>query len=346
MNKKHFSWLLVLTVVVAAVILLMPGPTGQESMFEVEPLLPGLKEEVNEIDRVRIVAAGNQEVISMVRTDDAWVEETHSYPADWSRLKTLLAELAQAQVIELKTRNPEYFGRLGLSGVDSSDSKAVLVELEGGNSPYRILVGNTAQEREGHYLRLADSDQAVLIDRTLVVPRQPSEWLESEIIDIAADEVVEATITHRDGEVVSIRKVSADDEDFSLQQVPEGREAQSAWVVNALGGMLSNLNLQQVVPVDEVDWSEAVNLRVLTADGVEVQARLASVDGGNWLRLEALPYQGIAENGVSRAVADDTMERVDTINRRVAGWAYSLTDNQALQMKKRMDDLLKAESES
>jgi len=356
MSKKHFSWLLIVTLIVAAIILLVPVRTGQESAFEPRPLLPGFREQVNDVALVQIRAAGNHPVITLVRTDDGWVEESRSYPANWQRLKTLMAELAQAQIIELKTRNPEYYERLGVMDVAGEDSNGVLVELGEGDAALTLIVGKTSEEREGQFVRFNDREQSLLIDRVLTVPRQPAEWLESEIVDLAQAEVVEASITYPDGEVVSIRKVSADDTDFSLRDIPEGRETRSAWVVNSIGGMFENLNLEQVVAVDEVDWSEALALQALTADGVEVRAELANAEGQDWLRLEAFTYTGSAEPELQATdvedetefsemteslVPEETVARVETINQRVGGWAYSITEVQAEKMKKRMEDLLK-----
>ena len=42
MSKKHFSWLVGVTLIVALVILFMPGKTSRESAVEIRPLVPGL----------------------------------------------------------------------------------------------------------------------------------------------------------------------------------------------------------------------------------------------------------------------------------------------------------------
>jgi hypothetical protein len=151
MSKKHFSWLLASTLLVSFLILLMPGRTGKESEFGVRPLVPGLDSTVNDVTRVRITGSGNSTVATLVRGEDAWtVEEAQSYPADWARLRKLLFGLAQAQVIELKTSNPDYYDRLGLKDVSDPSSTAVLVEIGAGEHPTRVLLGSIAQGREGH----------------------------------------------------------------------------------------------------------------------------------------------------------------------------------------------------
>ena len=344
MSKKHFSWLLASTLLVTILILLMPGRTGKESEFVVRPLFPGLDSTVNDVTRVRIIGSGNSTVATLVRGEDAWtVEEAQSYPADWARLRKLLFGLAQAQVIELKTSNPDYYDRLGLKDVSDPSSTAVLVEIGEGDPPTRVLLGSIAQGREGQYVRIPDDGQALLIDRSVEASNQAADWLLREVIDLAEAEVVDVTITQPDGETVHVSRASADVTDFTLDDIPKGREVESSWAVNALGGSLAAVLLEEVAPVDQVDWSNATHLRVLTADGVEARAEVVTVDGKSWLKLEAFPYpeqktEPVEGETMDTAVADQ-LKRIEGINQRVRGWAYSIPEFKAELMSKRKDRL-------
>ena len=354
MSRKHFSWLLVLTLIVGGVILLMPVKTGHESGLEVEPLIPGMGKWVNDVERVHIIKAGNQTVATLVRGDQGWVvEENESYTADWPRLKTLLAALAQARITEPKTANPAYFDRLGLRDVSDGDSSAIMVEIGTGETATRVLIGHAAQGREGQYVRFPQNDQALLIDRAIDVAAETRDWLLRNIIDLSEAEVVEVDITHPDGERVSVRKNSADEQNFTLQDVPQGREVQSSWSVNALGQSLSGLLLDEVTADSHIDWSNATQVRVLTADGVEALADLVTSDDKNWIRVAASAYtrkaaaandQGEkqqAADGKEDTAAKDLAERVETINHRVRGWAYVIPQYKFQVMNKRLEDLLK-----
>ena len=163
-----------------------------------------------------------------------------------------------------------------------------------------------------------------------------------------------------------------------MQDLPKGREVESNWSVNALGGMLSGLQLDQVTAEKNIDWSKATHLRVLTADGVEVNADLAQVKDKSWIRLSASAYtanpapkaeekaekgqpetkvtedkkgkeeeKGQAEKKAEEEktkeekAAADLAKRVGDINRRVQGWAYAIPQYKSQVMTKRMKDLLK-----
>jgi hypothetical protein len=373
MSRKHFSWLLVATLLVGVVVFFLPGPTSKESEFDVQPLFPGLADQVNDIGLVRVIGPGNETLATLQRQDEAWVvDEFGGYPADWTELKSVLAALAQANVIEPKTSNPEYFDRLGVADISAENSTATLLRLGADDAGMSVLVGDAAEGREGQYVRLEGGDRALLIDQQLNLPPAAKDWLQREIVDIADSEVVEVNIRHADDEKLVALKTSADDDDFVLQGIPEGREVLSAWSVNNLASALSNLQLDDVRKEDQVDFSSASQFSLLTADGLEVSAEVVAVDEQHWLRLNAALREVEApeikaEQGdnaeqavtVAPAAGDDPVDesvaeaagqddpeaatrlRAENINRRVSGWAYAIPAYKAEIMDKRMADVLK-----
>ena len=363
MSRKHFSWLLVTTLVVAAAVLLLPVKTGNDNVFEQTPLLPGLQQQVNELDWLRFVGAGDAVIATLQRADDHWrVEEAHGYRADWGRLRALLADLAQAQVIEAKTANPEFYDRLGVEDIAAPEATGVRVEFGESSGLPAVIVGKRAEGRDGHYARLQGEAQSLLIDRGLELPAAREDWLDQAIVDIADTEVVEFEIRHTDGERVLARKVSADDENFQLQDIPEGREIKSAWTVDSLASGLASLNLEAVAPEDEVDWDGAARFGLVTADGLRIDVDLVrreAPEGGDeaaaehWIRLQAGVYETAVESAVEVTPATDgeaegsnvedsggAAERAAEINARVSGWAYRIPKYKYDSMNKRMDDLL------
>ena len=276
MSRKHFSWLLAATLVLGALVLLLPGRTSKDSEFEQQALVPALAGQVNDVERVEVITAGNTTVATLQRQDTAWVvTEFGNYPADWPKLRELLAQLARAEIVEPKTSNQAYFDRLGVSDVANADSKATLLRLVGTDPAASILVGNAAEGRAGQYARLEGGNQALLIDQVLQVPESAKDWLQRDIINIADAEVVAVQLAHADGAQVRATRASADDEDFILQDIPEGREVVSAWSVNSMANALANLQLESVLAADSVDFSKATKFSLVTADGLEVVAEVA-----------------------------------------------------------------------
>jgi hypothetical protein len=357
MSRKHFSLLLAVTLVVAVMVLLVPGKTSRKSDVEKAHLLPALQEQVNDLDWMRISGAGGAVIATLARGDGFWkVEEEHGYPADWNQLRTLLADLARAEIVESKTANPAYYARLGVEDVSQADATGVMLEFAAASGLPALVIGNRAQGRDGHYVRLKDAADSFLIDRSLEVPREAMGWLDKNIVHIADTEVVEVEIVHADGERIVARKTSADDENFALQDIPEGREIQSDWAVDSLANGLASLTFEAVVPADGLDWSDATRYGLVTADGLRIDAELVGVGvkagavGENeqagpeyWIRLQAGLYRTAVDSGVTPPQdGDETVQRADTINRRVGGWAYRIPKYKFDAMTKHMADLLRA----
>lgn len=300
--------------------MLLPGRTSKDSELGQQVLLPGLSGQVNDVDQVEVITAGNTTVATLKRQDAAWVvAESGNYPADWPQLRELLAQLARAEIIEPKTSNPEYFARLGVSDVADEDSKATLLRFSGEGVDAAILIGNAADGRAGQYVRLADGERALLIDQALKIPATAKDWLQRNIVDIADAEVVEVEVVHADGSKIKAVKASADDADFALQDIPEGREVLSSWSVNSMANALADLQLDAVAAADTVDFSQAVKFRLLTADGLEVVAEVAEVAAATegseegtagevaatkWLKLSASAYAAETTDAETGTAAD------------------------------------------
>ena len=346
MSKKHFSWLLIATAVVAALVLLVPGKTGRESSFEKHQLLPGLAAVVNELDYLRLTAGGGEVIASLERSGEQWrVLEASSYPADWARIKSLLSDLSQAEVIEEKTSNPDYYSRLGVEDVATEGAGGVMISFSDKTGLAVLIIGNEASGRDGQYARLQSEAGSVLLDRVLDLPHDRMQWLERDIIDIADSEVVEVTTRHPDGEVVNAKKASADDADFVLQQIPENGEVKSNWTINSMAGSLAGLSLDEVAPDSEFVWSQATVFTVLTADGLQVNAELLMREESPWIRLTASAYQTDGSDEPDEQTetqpGEQDDDRAQEISERVSGWAYKIPQNKADTMTRRMEDLLK-----
>jgi len=378
--KRNFVYLAVITAV-ALVLVFIGAPTDRSSeKSSVDALLlPAVAAEINQVDHVDIVTAGETTVATLVRKDDAWqVEQMGGYRADWPKLQQLLAALARAKVVEPKTDKPEYYARLGVEDISNPDAGGVLVRLGIDGRFTGILIGHPAEGRNGQYVRLQGSTASALVDQEFEVPKETLAWADAKIIDINASEVAEVEIIHPGSERVLVTKVSADQTDFDLDGLPEGREIKSSWAVNSLGSVFSLLNMQSVRPADGVDWSNAVRLRLLTFSGMEIIADLVQVGDEYLMRLHAShpaasvvrkeegklvaaqeamqePQSAGAEEAgqavgtaqeesavdAAEQAAEAVANQVDEINGKVDGWAYSVTKAKYDNMVRKPEDLLK-----
>ncbi len=355
MNRRHFSALLLAVVVVAiAVALLVPDRTGQNGMSVESLFLPELGARINEAGKLVLTAGGGELLTTLEKGDQRWIiAELDNYPADWSRLGNLLADLTQASVVELKTSNPEYFSRLGVEDMTTPGATGVLLEVYIDEQALGVIIGRMAASRDGQYLRLADTTQSVLIDRSLDVPIEPLDWADDEIVDIASALVAQVEIRHADGNRILARKISASDADFGLETLPEGREQLSSWSVNSLAGVLSRLRMDAVKADSGPAGPADVEVSVLMFSGVEITAQVFEQEDQGWIRIKASAPGEAGRSGGSEKHAEPSAQDIietaheianelaNEINERTNGWLYRLPASRVEAMSKKLEQVLK-----
>jgi hypothetical protein len=341
MSRQHFSIIAVLAaVVIALVALLVPQRGGFDPGESGQALLPGLMDRVNDIDRVVISGhAGTKATLS--KGDGQWrVEELDGYPADWSRLQALLSDLAQMEIVEAKTANPEYYPRLGVEDVTAEGASGTRIDFSAADSAWSVIAGHEASLQYGQYLRIADQPQSVLVDRILDLSPEAVDWADAEILDVGSGLVAEVSILHPDGERVRISKVSADDANFTLKTLPEGREPQSERKVDALASAYAGLRMEDVQADPGAGGQTPVDIKVVLFSGERFQVQVFEQDAARWLRV-------IHESGPNPAAPEADSEAAPETAAKVAdpqrleGWVFKVADSRLETMAPRLESLLK-----
>ena len=362
------------TVTVLAAALLVLGALALIAQYDPQPpspggglLLPGLADDLDQVTQVAVVGAGAEPVATLQRDEDGnWsVAEKDGYPADVEKVYQTLISLAESRIVEPKTANPEFYDRLGVEDVAGDDAGGVAVTLTGAGSPVDVIVGD-AEGASQRYVRVAEQTESFLIDRDPDVGNETTDWLATEILAIPGSRMARVTVTHPDGEVVSVSKADPDQSNFDVEAMPDGRELQYASIANVMGTVLASLGLQDVEPLSDADIQATVT-EWATFDGLVITAEAFERDDEPWVAFRA-EYRAPAEapsadaepDGVSdQEVAsedgaddasgdeaeDDTMDvatEAMELDRRLAGWRYRIASYQYDQMTRRMADLLRA----
>ena len=101
------------------------------------PLFPSLTSQGPKITRIELRQGDKK--LALERKDQAWVlADRGGYPAKPEAVRTLLVRLAEAQLVEPKTRKSDRFAMLELEDAGAKDTKSREVRLldqQGGSSP-------------------------------------------------------------------------------------------------------------------------------------------------------------------------------------------------------------------
>ncbi len=323
MTSRILQILAVAVLVLLAVLFLLERDGGNATTQQL--LFPDLRAQVEDVHTLRIGAAG-QDDVEIRKAGDGWtVLNRENYPADMSKVRSLLLALTDAEMIEAKTSNPELYSRLGLDDPEQHESGGIRVTLEGGEAGFSVILGDTAQS-DNRFARRQDEDRAWLIDQRADVPLSAAEWLAPEIVDIDANRIRSLTITHPDEEHVRIRKDSSEDIDFEVIDIPDGRELSYSTVANGIAGALNDLQLDDVRKGTSLP--DAVLTEFETFDGLTILVRTAKEESANWISVNASGDDGVSEEAAN-------------INAGLAGWQYRIADFKADLFTRRWEDILK-----
>ena len=329
MTRKTLHALIAIVVGLLLLLLAIRGNDVDDSTVSGPALLPDFRAVANDVAQVRVVHADADEGVTLHLEDDRWVVNARDgYLADVGKLRQLIIALANAEILEEKTSNPEQYDKLGV-GDPEEGGNGTKVVITAPQACYEVVLGNAAQGQY-RYARLASSATSYLIDQNPDLPLAVGDWLLPDILDIDAEKVKRVAITHADGETIVIEKTDQEQTDFDVSNVPDGRELSYATVGNGIAGALGNLELDDVRKRVE---APAITTAVYeTWDGLRVSAEVFSEEETTWIAFSAEPSR-------EDSTAD---ERVAEINERLSGWQYQLPDYKKNLLVRRWDDILKA----
>ena len=313
MNRNWIGGLSIAIIVMIAIVMVSSIPRDDRDQELGKLVLPGLKTDLSRIEKV--IVSGEDASSNLQLTEGKWlVAERFQFEADSDKLTDLLKLLAASKLQETKTGKPENFSRLGVE-------KGTTVRLLAGDKVYLILVGKSDPNRDGHYVRLYKQDsedslsplnQVWLTDSELDVPADPSSWLAKEVLDVEAEKIQGVELN--DGK--DVLKISRKDGALQIEDLAAGVELQYSTVVDSIGRALSNVRMEDVVPMEQVDFTASNQAVFSLDDETEIKIQIVEENGSYWLRL---------------------------IDHEKSDWAFQVSQVVYKNLTKRLEDFIKQE---
>jgi len=304
---------------------------------------PGIRDAAGTLARIEIEKTGER--VELEKADGGWVVASlGGYPADAGRVRRLVTTLSELRVVEEKTARPEFYSRLAVqwpdAGGDADDPGAArptlvrLLDAEG-EPIAEIVLGSTTfvgTDAVQHARPLGD-EQSVLVSSRVEAPAGTMRWINARFIELPRDSVERVTITHPDGETVTVSRGSGD-ADFAVENVPEGMEPISEGQANRVGNALAFVNFTEVRAKDAAERApEPVTAVYETFEGLT-------------LTLSVEPIPSAAEGGGSGPAgawveASASGEGADAYADRFARWSFRLPASAAESLSRHPSDLLR-----
>jgi hypothetical protein len=290
-------------------------------------VLPGLESALNSVTEVRLTKA-DQTQTTLKKGPSVWVVAERDYPADSSKVRKFLLDLGALNVVEEKTRNPANYPQLGVEDTTSPKATGTRVAVVTPAKVHEIIIGKPSSAKSG-YVRLPTAEQALLAAPSLTVDADPKRWLDHTLIDIPQDRVKEVEAKPSEGPGFTASREKKEQADFTVSNIPKGRELTSPVAADAIAGSLAGLTLDDVRKAGGPGDSKISHTTFRTFDGLELD-----VAGRKDATHELITI-------TAKSTAKETADEAQKLTTQLQGWEYEIPSYKYDAIFTSLDSLLK-----
>jgi hypothetical protein len=331
MSRQRFVLLLIaaLVVITGAVFLSSRRDAPQETVNA--PLLPSLASDMAAVNAVLIRKGAPAPTLTVHKVGNQWtVAELQDYPADVSKLRTLLLSLRDAKTIEEKTSDPARYATLGVEDPSQPNAVGTEVTIVAPGSKKSVIVGKSVLRRS--FVRRAGEARSYAVEPAISVESDARFWIDPHLIDLPSTEIqridvkpatgtsyslhrlkIEASAAHAlnaskatrgapgNGVAESNGPGSSADDSFALEGVPPGRQALDARLLAPPSTMLTGLTADDVSPVNAIDFSQSSQAVVTRNDGAVLMLTGVVIGTKHWLQVQSTKDAALNARAQGRA---------------------------------------------
>jgi hypothetical protein len=376
MNSRSLVYLAGATLLVAVVaaVTLHRRESAVEAGPEAGKLFPKFVDSVNDVTVVTIQRKDG--VTTLRRTGDVWgLGEKGGYPVDLGAVRKTLIGLSNLEAAEPKTDDPKLYSKIGVDDPGTEGSTAALVTAKDANGKdlLSLIVGKEHPSKSftgGHqvYVRKPGEARSWLASGDLELKEKPADWLDKKILEIKRERVRSVEIHPADGEVVLVDRDKPETKDFTLHDIPEGKELSYPSAPSSIADALGYLNLEDVATAADVDMKEGASgtAKFSCFDGLTITVTTKGVGDKTYARFEASyekppeasgpalpepeakkdedpdkPAANKAAEKPKPKTPEEVQKEVADLNSRLANWVYQIPSYNKSSFEKKKSELLK-----
>jgi hypothetical protein len=329
MTARRVTFLLIAGVlVIVLAVWLSSKRQGERATMAGDPIVPGLeKSALNSITEVRL-SKGDGTKTTLKRGATDWSVAERDYPADSGKVRKLLLDLAALNVVEEKTRTPEYYPALGVEDLTSAKATGTRVDAVTAAKTYSLIVGKSSGAKSG-YVRVVNTPQSFLAAPLITLDADPRRWLDHTLIDIPQDRIKEFAVKPAQGPGFTATRPNKDQSDFTVAEIPKGRELSSPAAADPIAGSLAGVALDDVQHAPQTPPAQVSHAVFSTFDGLKID--VAGRKDGTRTLVSFTPSSS----------AKETEAEAKTLAARLNGWEFEIPSYKYDGMFRPLEDLLK-----
>ncbi len=301
-------------------------------------LIPSLQRDMGRI--ATITLRQGAQTLTLERTGDAWsLKDRGGYPVQGERVRALLLRLADAALVDRKTRNPERYPLLELEDATAKDAKSrqLVIADDKGRAIADLIVGKRSVEqfaagKGGTYIRKPGDRDTWLVSTEIDVNPTVNQWVDTTVFEAEIAKVKRVEVDLGGSEKVIVERETgkpANKDAYKLAGMPEGKKLKSDYTLEDLVNAFARVEMEDVrKPVAPPTGAPAPQVATYEMeDGSKITMRIVSDGEQRWATVEA-SGQG------------DAKAAIDKINARANGWQFRLPGWKFEQIFKKQADLV------
>jgi hypothetical protein len=290
-------------------------------------LMPGIEADAAKVERIVITQGGATTTIG--KSADRWlVTSQDGYPASTEKVRSLLIALADAELVEPKTRLPSRYGLLQVDDPAAKTSSARLIKLEdaSGGIVGEVIAGkDSTTGTTGTYVRRPGEEQSWLASTRITGAARLKDWTDSRVYETDTEKVSLVTVEVQGEQPYEVKRV--DGGSHELATVPAGKKIKYVNMVDNIIEAASFLDLERV-------------RKAIGATGGEAGKITLDIDGGLKLALKVRREADAAWATIEVSGEGDGKKKAEEIAQRTSGWEFEILPSKADTMLKKQADLL------
>jgi hypothetical protein len=329
MTARRVVLLLVAGLIIIAFAIWLSSKRHLERSTQAGDLvIPGLEKSLNGVTEVRLTK-GDETHTTLKKGASSWIVGERDYPADSGKVRKLLLDLGSLNVVEEKTRNPANYPQLGVEDTTTPKTSGTRIALVTPEKVYEIIIGKPSSAKSG-FVRIPTAPQALLAAPSITVDADPKRWLDNTLLDISQDRIKEVEQKPAEGTTFKASREKKEQTDFTVSNIPKGRELSSPVAANSIAGSLSGLTLDDVHKSSPSAGDAKISHAIFrTFDGLEVD--VAGHKDGNHDLITITAH----------STGKDTADEAQKLTTQLQGWDYEIPSYKYDVIFTSLDSLLK-----
>lgn len=308
-------------------------------------LIEGL--DIEAVATIEIQSEKGEKTTTLTRNGGVFVvAEKENYPADVTKINTLINNCLDIRIHEMITENPENHADLK---VTKETARYVVAFMDRDGDEIVGLAMSESDENRNAFVRLLSGNEVYSVQGPPMIYTSPMDYVDTQLLELKQDQI--ASVAVRTPEDTYILSSSQDSDEIQLDDLPAGKQYKGT-TYQTVFRALNYLRFDDVMKADNApedlsfDWVYTCKLY----DQTVYKLVLAKKDDKTYVTVSAdfldkspveVDRRGESEEKLKEKEAKLlAIDNVNTFNQKHQGWVYQIPSYKAGDLTKLLSELI------